>query len=232
MTGIMESTPRETPPPPRNSATTNLILYDENEARGKLLYKSLLSQIPGIQVHRVRTREEAERVLQVGVTDLILVSCAEGEGMPQAERVRAWAQDVPVITYEASAQVDHATAFIVMAVEGNSPFSLSHLILDVMKQRPSAPAANGMHTSSTESLDYQQVRSALLRANHDINNPLSIISGNAQLLLELARATGLDDGIIQPMRDIEEASRRASSLLRQLVDLAAQLEPPVPNAPR
>lgn len=51
---------------------------------------------------------------------------------------------------------------------------------------------------------------------HDINNPLSIISGNAQLLLELSRALDLDPDVAKPIRDIEEASQRLARMIERL----------------
>lgn len=57
---------------------------------------------------------------------------------------------------------------------------------------------------------------ALSRVTHDINNPLSIISGNAQLLLELAQVLDLDPDVAKPIRDIEEASQRLASMVNRL----------------
>lgn len=54
---------------------------------------------------------------------------------------------------------------------------------------------------------------------HDINNPLSIIAGNAQLLLELASAHQLDEDVVQAVRDIESAAEQASKLVGQLKHL-------------
>jgi|GEM_PF-4468111 len=225
----MERTPRDISLPSQSSAVTHLVLYDEHELRGRQLHESLPGLIPGVQVHRVHSREEVERVLQNGPVDVILASCAAGEGSELVERMRAWVHDIPVVVCEAAAQEEHAVAFIATAMKEKHPVLLSRLIQDVVEPHSAARAANGMHTSVSEPLDPQQIRSALLRVNHDINNPLSIISGNAQLLLELARAMGLDESLIQPMRDIDEACQRASQLLGGLVELAAQLEPPAQN---
>lgn len=60
------------------------------------------------------------------------------------------------------------------------------------------------------------LRGALSRVTHDINNPLSIISGNAQLLLELSRALDLDPDVAKPIRDIEEASQRLARMIERL----------------
>lgn len=57
---------------------------------------------------------------------------------------------------------------------------------------------------------------ALTRATHDINNPLAIISGNAQLLMELSRALDLDPDVAKPIQDIEEASQRLAVMVERL----------------
>jgi len=70
------------------------------------------------------------------------------------------------------------------------------------------------------------VRRRLSRVVHDVNNPLAIISGNAQLLVELARMMDLDPELAKPISDIEEASRQ----LAERVELLAQLKEEVLTA--
>lgn len=62
----------------------------------------------------------------------------------------------------------------------------------------------------------EQVRVTVAAVRHEINNPLAIISGNAQLLLEMARAENLDVEWTKPLHDIEEASRRLVVLINEL----------------
>ncbi|HMB92209.1 MAG TPA: response regulator [Rhodothermales bacterium] len=65
----------------------------------------------------------------------------------------------------------------------------------------------------------ETLRATVSKVTHDINNPLAIISGNAQLLIELGRYMDLDDEIIKPIKDIEEASSRIAASLHKLADL-------------
>ena len=60
------------------------------------------------------------------------------------------------------------------------------------------------------------LRTTMANVKHEINNPLAIISGNAQLLLELTKMMELDDDLVKPIRDIEEASLRISDSLDKL----------------
>jgi len=64
-----------------------------------------------------------------------------------------------------------------------------------------------------------QTRKGLSSFYHDINNPLSILSGNAQLLLEIGRQMGLEDDLMAPLRDVEESSRRLHTELQRIVRL-------------
>ena len=60
------------------------------------------------------------------------------------------------------------------------------------------------------------LRMSIAEVAHEINNPLAIISGNAQLLLELVRMMDLDADVAKPIRDIEEASRRLAASVGRL----------------
>lgn len=71
----------------------------------------------------------------------------------------------------------------------------------------------------------EDICEALADVTHAISNPLSIISGNAQLLRVLAESEGLSDDFVQPIEDIEEASTRVASLMTQLNQLKDRLHP-------
>ncbi|MFQ5570964.1 MAG: response regulator [Rhodothermales bacterium] len=66
-------------------------------------------------------------------------------------------------------------------------------------------------------MDMLRLRVAAIK--HEINNPLAIISGNAQLLIELARVKDLDEEVTKPISDIEEASLRIAQSLEKLSNL-------------
>lgn len=79
----------------------------------------------------------------------------------------------------------------------------------------SSPSNGAVHPEAV----LKAVDAAASGLKHDINNPLSIIAGNAQLLLELATAHQLDDDVVQAVRDIESAAEQASKLVGQLKHL-------------
>ena len=75
-----------------------------------------------------------------------------------------------------------------------------------------------------EELDSEDdLREVVSSVYHDLNNPLSIISGNAQFLLELSREQGLDEQFESSARDIQEASQRMSESLQRLTRLRDSL---------
>ena len=69
-----------------------------------------------------------------------------------------------------------------------------------------------------------ELHEALSTVYHDLNNPLSIISGNAQFLLELSREEELDEQFSSSAQDIQEASRRMAESLQRLTRLKDALE--------
>lgn len=69
----------------------------------------------------------------------------------------------------------------------------------------------------------ERVRNTLAEVHHDLKNPLSIISGNAQYLLELNKAAELDDHVATSIQDIEEAADRLRASLDRLAELRDEL---------
>lgn len=76
---------------------------------------------------------------------------------------------------------------------------------------------NGYHASLSE------VQNALSEMCHDINNPLAIISGNVQYLLEVAQAAGYGEHVFEPLEDIREASQQITNSLSELDELTERL---------
>ena len=57
---------------------------------------------------------------------------------------------------------------------------------------------------------------AISSVYHDLNNPLSIISGNAQFLLELSREEDIDDQFVSSVQDIKEAAQQMAESMERL----------------
>lgn len=65
----------------------------------------------------------------------------------------------------------------------------------------------------------QTIRNHLSRIHHDLNNPLSIISGNIQLLQELSAALQVQDDFDAPLRDVATAIEQLADTTEELVVL-------------
>lgn len=65
------------------------------------------------------------------------------------------------------------------------------------------------------------LRSEIRRVCHDIQNPVAIISGNAQLLVEIARGLALPDEVLLPVTDLIEANQLLAERVEELRALAA-----------
>lgn len=78
------------------------------------------------------------------------------------------------------------------------------------------------NSNGTEALD--EVHDTVSSVYHDLNNPLSIISGNAQFLLEISREEDLDEQFVSSAQDIKEAAQRMADSLHQLTRLKEEIE--------
>lgn len=72
-------------------------------------------------------------------------------------------------------------------------------------------------------MSVEEISTQIAKVHHDLKNPLSIIAGNAQFLLELSKALELDDQVVSSVEDIDEAARELESALDRLVTLRKNL---------
>lgn len=69
-----------------------------------------------------------------------------------------------------------------------------------------------------------EIHDTVESVHHDLNNPLSIISGNAQFLLELSKEENLDAQFESSAEDIQAAAERMATSLHRLVQLKEEIE--------
>lgn len=74
-----------------------------------------------------------------------------------------------------------------------------------------------------QSIRVEEISTRIAKVHHDLKNPLSIIAGNAQFLLELHKALELDDQVVASVRDIQEAADDLEAALDRLVTLRREL---------
>ena len=68
------------------------------------------------------------------------------------------------------------------------------------------------------------VHDTVSSVHHDLNNPLSIITGNAQFLLELSKEKDLDQQFESSAEDIREAAERMAESLHRLAQIKEEIE--------
>ena len=79
-------------------------------------------------------------------------------------------------------------------------------------------------THSPVSSDVEHVNELLSQVIHDINNPLAVISGNAQFLTEMSEMMPLEPVMLKALDDINEAVLTLNERLAQLLQLSTALE--------
>lgn len=77
--------------------------------------------------------------------------------------------------------------------------------------------------SNEQVLGIDEISTRISKVHHDLKNPLSIIAGNAQFLLELCKALELEEQLASSIRDIDEATRELETALDRLVTLREEL---------
>ncbi|MFO8231731.1 MAG: histidine kinase dimerization/phospho-acceptor domain-containing protein [Longimonas sp.] len=67
--------------------------------------------------------------------------------------------------------------------------------------------------------DAEALHDTLSEIIHDVNNPLSIIHGNAQFLIEVAKEEGEEGAVQEALQDIHDATNQLSERLKRLEEL-------------
>ena len=67
--------------------------------------------------------------------------------------------------------------------------------------------------------ELERLRQSLSAIYHDINNPISIVVGNAELLLEMAQSSGLGPEFVDPLVDIGKAAQDISAQVERMIEL-------------
>ena len=69
----------------------------------------------------------------------------------------------------------------------------------------------------------EELRAEAGAVAHAINNPLTVITGNAQFLLEIARTEQAGSPIVAPIEDINAAAQQLSDALTRLSALRERI---------
>lgn len=69
-----------------------------------------------------------------------------------------------------------------------------------------------------------ELRAEMSRVAHALNNPLSVITGNAQLGREMATALGVDEDVVGAFDQIQLAADELGALFREVAELRRRID--------
>lgn len=89
---------------------------------------------------------------------------------------------------------------------------------------PLVTAGRAGRSASDERRALVELRGELSRVAHALNNPLSVIAGNAQLGLELGAALDLDPDVTATFEQIQQAAADLGDLFSEVAALRARID--------
>ena len=207
-------------------APFRLLIVDDDDTDALRIEQALQQETPMADPHRARSVAEARTLLSETVFEATLVNheLPDGDCFDVLEFILGSALELPVVVLTRYGHEDLAVSAMKAGASDCIRKELDQRHLEVLPMR----LQEAMHrhhvmrqfVEQTRRRDQKKlietVRSTVANVKHEINNPLAIISGNAQLLLELAGLMDLDEELVKPLRDIEEASLRIAESLEKL----------------
>lgn len=207
-------------------APFRLLIVEEDDTDALRIEQVLQQETPVADPHRARTVAEARTLLSEMVFEATLVNqeLPDGDCFDVLDFILKSALQLPVVVLTRYGHEAFAVSVMKAGASDCIRKELDHRHLEGLPMR----LQQAMHrhhemqqlVEQTHRRDQMKlvetVRSTVANIKHEINNPLAIISGNAQLLLELTSLMDLDEELVKPIRDIEEASLRIGQSLEKL----------------
>lgn len=201
-------------------ASFRLLIVEDDDTEALRIEQALEQETPVAESYRARSVAEARRLLSEAVFEVTLVSheLPDGDCFDVLDFILESALELPVVVLTPYGNEEVVVSAMKAGASDCIGKALDHRHLEGLPLR----LQEAMHLFAEQKHRRDQlklietVRSTVANVKHEINNPLAIISGNAQLLLELARLMDLDEEIVKPIRDIEEASQRIGQSLEKL----------------
>jgi DNA-binding NtrC family response regulator len=207
----------------------SLLLVEDNAGDALLIQRALERQMEQIKVTGCRTLQESKFYLSQHTFDLVVTDhhLPDGSGLDVINYIRENNLDLPVVVLTGLGREDIAVAAMKAGAHDYIRKETDHSHLQMLPVKLNEALKRHELEQEVEFMRRQQeqlkllktIKSTVATVNHEINNPLAIISGNAQFLLEMGRMNALGDDVMKPIEDIEEASRRISELLHKLSNL-------------
>lgn len=163
--------------------------------------------------------------------EIIGLDCRDLLGHPLLSFWKGPGEDIIALLHETE------SAPTVLHQEGNFvgrngqavPLAMSFTLLRNSKSEPTGLLAVGKDLSTFRELQKQMlekerllgITEALATVNHEINNPLTPIIGNVQLLLSSEKAS--DPSVVQKLQSIEMNARKIQEIIQQMNQLSRPL---------
>lgn len=211
------------------TVSSRLLLVDGSDSEASMIEEAILEETPSADIYRARTISEALRLLKSTFFDAAVVDheLSDGDCFDFLDFIVDIGVPLPVVVL---ARYGHENLAVSAMKSGASDCirkELDHRHVEILPLRlqEAMQRSEDMHQAAERARRQEQkkliesLRTTVASVKHEINNPLAIVSGNAQLLLELARIMELDDELVKPIRDIEEASSRIAESLDKLSNI-------------
>lgn len=217
--------------------TVCLVTALADTALADTVQRELRERLPSVEVQQAASVAAIQEAVVEWDVDLLVVqfSLPDGSCLDVLRMLDRADLAVPVLVITEAGEeqqaldaLTHGAVDYWMWAAGTSVRGLPLKVLDVLKAHRRRLAIRRREQRQRQLL--HEIRTAISAINHEINNPLAIISGNAQLLLELSRMMDLDDAVVHPIEDIDHASRRVAELLNKLRDLRDKIKEPTAGA--
>lgn len=221
--------PEDVPPVDPAEAPVHIIVATTDTGEGEALEARLSADHEQNRVTRVHTLAHALEAVDQKAADACVIDhdIPDGNSLDFPQRLETAEHDIPVVVLlteegEAAAVAimkAGAADYVRKQAQEGYVDEVAFKVKEAIHHHRLAQQVAQLAEHREQMRLLRTIHTTVATVKHEINNPLSIISGNAQLLVELARALDLGDDIAQPARDIEEASQRIAASLEKLGDL-------------
>ncbi|MCS7154982.1 MAG: response regulator [Bacteroidetes bacterium] len=207
-----------------------ILLVEDNLGDTMLVRHTIERTMPEAKLETVSTVSAClQRLLSGPSVDLILTdhNLPDGDGLEVIAHVRELGHVTPVVVLTGVGREDVAVAamkagaydYLTKAPDLSHLEKLPLVLQDVLRRRELERQLTELEQQRAELEKLRLLQQTIAAINHEINNPLSIITGYVQMLLSLASSYRLDPEVVHALEAINEAAERIAEITRRLAAL-------------
>ncbi len=206
-----------------------LLVVDADAAFTKRLCDAVCGELDRAEVVEVGAIAAARGALEAGAFDAVWAADEQSDGdvlelIGLVRRLRPYTPTVVCSGDAADERVVQlmragAADFFRKPPEDAPLAGIAPRLLGLLEYYAAEQAALAARRFEERSIVLSAAQGLASRLKHEISNPLAIISGNTQLLIEVCRMSNLGEDFLLPLADIEEACRRIDGELARLAAL-------------